>query len=118
MPGPGAYDPKTSMNLTGSYFVSKFKSTLGRSFGHSIRVTATSGYNGKYGGFWFKFIEHTPGPGAYRLPSEFGHYESKSTTNLRRPVDSLKTEESLNPKKIKATSQSPPKHDKAPEATS
>lgn len=23
------------------------------------------------------FVEKTPGPGSYKLPSEFGHYEAK-----------------------------------------
>jgi hypothetical protein len=66
-PGPGHYDlKKTEMGSNGSYFVSKFKSSLCRSFGNSMRKSLSTG------GF-----DKTPGPGTYRLPSEFGHYEAK-----------------------------------------
>jgi len=38
IPGPGAYDmKKTEMGSNGSYFISKFKSSLCRSFGNSMR---------------------------------------------------------------------------------
>jgi len=80
-PGPGAYDLKTGINTSGAYFVSKFKSNLARSFGHSIRKNASSNTLGS-----------TPGPGSYRLPSEFGHYEgpgSKSTAKLNTHGDSV-----------------------------
>lgn len=36
-PGPGAYDLKTGINMSGSYFVSKFKSNIARSFGNAVR---------------------------------------------------------------------------------
>ncbi|EAR85445.1 sperm-tail PG-rich repeat protein (macronuclear) [Tetrahymena thermophila SB210] len=63
-PGPGTYKPIVSINPDGRYFVSKFKSSNSRSFTHSKRIT-----NG--------VSQFTPGPGSYRLPSEFGYYESK-----------------------------------------
>ncbi|KAL4443097.1 hypothetical protein ABPG74_002164 [Tetrahymena malaccensis] len=63
-PGPGTYKPIVSINPDGKYFVSKFKSSNSRSFTHSKRIT-----NG--------VSQFTPGPGSYRLPSEFGYYESK-----------------------------------------
>jgi len=66
-PGPGAYDLKTGINTSGAYFVSKFKSNIARSFGHSMRKTASGGHL------------DIPGPGSYRLPSEFGHYETATT---------------------------------------
>lgn len=55
------------MNKTGSYFVSKFMSSMCRTHYHAERKTnlmkATN--------------VQTPGPGNYRLPSDFGYYESK-----------------------------------------
>jgi len=76
-PGPGQYDLKTGINTTGAYFVSKFKSNIARSFGHSMRKNAS-----------VNTLKDTPGPGSYRLPSEFGHYEaatSKSMAKLTSP---------------------------------
>jgi hypothetical protein len=74
-PGPGTYDNPQSLNPDGSYFVSKFKSSFCRTFSHGMRKDAS---NPSFVG--------TPGPGSYKLPSEFGHYESskiqnKTTTN-------------------------------------
>lgn len=96
-PGPGSYDPKTGINKTGSYFVSKFRSTIGPSFGHSIRKTASAATFGISFEFHYLALENTPGPGSYRLPSEFGYYESasavkhyKSTTSLPK-TDSKKS---------------------------
>mmetsp|Transcript_40420 Transcript_40420/g.35879 ORF Transcript_40420/g.35879 Transcript_40420/m.35879 type:complete len:158 (+) Transcript_40420:321-794(+) len=62
-PGPGQYDLKTDINKSGSYFVSRFRSSVGRSFGTSPRRTGQLGY-----------FENTPGPGSYRLPSDFPHF--------------------------------------------
>jgi hypothetical protein len=53
------------MNKTGSYFVSKFMSTMCRTHYHSDRKTFNLTNVG------------TPGPGNYRLPSDFGFYEAK-----------------------------------------
>jgi hypothetical protein len=65
-PGPGAYETKVGFAPNGSYFVSKFKSSLGKTFGSMSRNSST------------RKIETTPGPGSYRLPSDFGYYESAS----------------------------------------
>lgn len=66
-PGPGAYDLKTGINMSGSYFVSKFKSNIARSFGNAVRKDPpTTNLT-------------VPGPGSYRVPSEFGYYESMSS---------------------------------------
>ena len=43
-PGPGQYDLKTDINKSGSYFVSRFRSSVGRSFGTSPRRTGQLGY--------------------------------------------------------------------------
>jgi len=65
-PGPGAYDLQPTLSLNGKYSVSKFKSSMVRSFGHSLRIntSATPG------------LHPVPGPGSYRLPSDFGFYEN------------------------------------------
>lgn len=44
-PGPGTYDLKVGINVTGSYFVSKFKSSIGRSFGHSQRSGSVGNFS-------------------------------------------------------------------------
>lgn len=66
MPGPGTYNPDGGMNKTGSYFLSKFMSSLCRTHYHYDRNTLLVG----------KSVQ-TPGPGNYRLPSDFGYYEAK-----------------------------------------
>lgn len=64
-PGPGSYTPKGELNGDGQYFASKLRSNGQRTFYHHDRDTM-SGNRIK-----------TPGPGEYRLPSDFGFYESK-----------------------------------------
>lgn len=64
-PGPGTYETPKTIEDDGSYFVSKFRSSFCRSFSHAMRKNAS-----------LENIEATPGPGTYKLPSEFGHYES------------------------------------------
>jgi hypothetical protein len=71
-PGPGKYEPLTGMNKTGSYFVSKFLSTMCRTHYHADRRTFDLNNVG------------TPGPGNYRLPSDFGQYEAKNTSSSVR----------------------------------
>jgi len=67
-PGPGTYENPASIKDDGSYFVSKFRSSFCRTFSHSIRKeTAT------------KTSDKTPGPGSYKIPSDFGHYESSKS---------------------------------------
>eukprot|EP00357_Protocruzia_adherens_P022362 CAMPEP_0114987712 /NCGR_PEP_ID=MMETSP0216-20121206/9170_1 /TAXON_ID=223996 /ORGANISM="Protocruzia adherens, Strain Boccale" /LENGTH=390 /DNA_ID=CAMNT_0002350361 /DNA_START=37 /DNA_END=1209 /DNA_ORIENTATION=+ len=65
IPGPGTYG-NVEFNATGSYFVSKFKSSFARTFSNSARNS------------WSSPNLLTPGPGSYRLPSEFGYYASKN----------------------------------------
>jgi len=64
-PGPGTYDPASAITKDGSYFVSKFHSSFCRTFSHSMRKNAS-----------LNTMAATPGPGSYKLPSDFGHYES------------------------------------------
>lgn len=67
-PGPGAYDPSPSITKDGNYFVSKFQSSLCRTFYHFNRDTIPISSQKKA----------VPGPGMYRIPSEFGYYESRN----------------------------------------
>lgn len=69
IPGPGHYTPSSSITKNGDYFVSKFGSSKCRTFYHCDRSTMNLNRT-KLG---------TPGPGSYRIPSEFGHYKSKFT---------------------------------------
>jgi len=64
-PGPGTYEPASAISKDGSYFVSKFQASLCRTFSHSMRKNAS-----------MTNVATTPGPGSYKLPSDFGHYES------------------------------------------
>lgn len=56
------------MPTNGRYLLSKNKSTATRTFSHNKRSC-------------FDPAPPTPGPGSYRLPSEFGYYESKNRPN-------------------------------------
>jgi len=71
-PGPGTYEPGTTISKDGSYFVSKFQASLCRTFSHSMRKNASMAN-----------VSSTPGPGSYRLPSDFGHYESAKTQKTK-----------------------------------
>jgi hypothetical protein len=64
-PAPGSYDLIPTISPKGSYYLSKFHSSGVRSFGHSTRNATQSSFQG------------APGPGSYRIPSDFGYYESK-----------------------------------------
>ena len=67
-PGPGNYSrEKQSMAKTGQYFFSKFKNSQCRTFGQATRNT-----------WGIKSRGGNPGPGYYRIPSDFGYYESKN----------------------------------------
>ena len=76
-PGPGQYNPGMNIDCVGAYFVSNYKNSGCRTFGISKR--GMSGTRNELS---------TPGPGSYRLPSEFGHYEA----NEKMKLESLRTE--------------------------
>ncbi len=84
-PGPGTYNPNVSISTDGSYFVSQFKSSLCRTFGNSMRKNHSISTN--IGIIIFSFnlflllqvMSPGPGPGSYRLPSDFGYYESATS---------------------------------------
>jgi len=69
VPGPGNYSTGFGISKEGKYFNSKFHSSKCRSFSKSARATLEL------------FGVKNPGPGQYRLPSEFGYYESKQNYN-------------------------------------
>lgn len=72
IPGPGFYDcKKTDLSPEGRYFVSKMPSSLVRKFGSSDRSNIARS-------------TETPGPGNYRIPSEFGYYASKDS--IKKPA--------------------------------
>jgi len=78
------------MNNKGSYFVSKFKSSLGRSFGHSTRtlIADNKGY---------------PGPGLYTVPSDFPEIRSKSKRGNSQSMSTLLAKKSSMSKTTKET---------------
>lgn len=62
---------KTDLSPDGKYCLSRMPSVLSRRFGTSER-----------GNIVIK--SYTPGPGNYKLPSEFGHYCSKNA--IKKPA--------------------------------
>eukprot|EP00347_Sterkiella_histriomuscorum_P017541 403348945 len=85
VPGPGTYQPNIEMNKTGSYFVSNFQSSMCRSHYHFDRQTNILGST----------MKGTPGPGNYRLPSDFGYYEaSKKLSNTQSNFFSTRNSDS------------------------
>jgi hypothetical protein len=67
LPGPGAYDVSSHQDISpkGRYCLSNSQNCLTRSFGSSQRGEVA-------------LNRSTPGPGNYKLPSEFGHYMAKT----------------------------------------
>lgn len=76
-PGPGQYPLNTGISKDGQYFVSGFKSSKCRSFAHDVRRT-----------FSQDNLRGAPGPGQYRIPSEFGYYESAQKLTEQKPAES------------------------------
>jgi len=66
-PAPGSYPTVDLMNTTGVYKLTKFRNSMCRSFSKADRNTM---------GMDMKKKGSIPGPGNYRLPSEFGYYVS------------------------------------------
>lgn len=73
IPGPGIYNPKNDLPSDGNYVLSKNKSSRKRAFmmgkRHSFVDDLPRRVQSK-----FYFIS-APGPGTYRVPSDFGHYD-------------------------------------------
>ena len=68
-PGPGAYEVSANQDISpkGRYCLSRSQNCLARSFGHSHQRGDPA------------LNRQTPGPGNYRVPSEFGYYASKKS---------------------------------------
>jgi hypothetical protein len=67
LPGPGAYDVTTYQDISpkGRYCLSNSTNCLTRSFGSAQQRSDVT------------LNKFTPGPGNYRIPSEFGYYVAK-----------------------------------------
>lgn len=63
-PGPGHYSIYCSIDGSGTYNLSKYRSVLCRSFGGQTKPELDKPLN-------------TPGPGTYQVPSEFGIYKAQ-----------------------------------------
>ena len=99
MPGPGSYDPRFNINKEGKYILSTYKNSAVRKFGSGASNEPSSS-NGFYstqisGGHYrhsstgdrlygsANAMRHqTPGPGSYRIISEFGKYDLSATGAL------------------------------------
>jgi Sperm-tail PG-rich repeat len=89
VPGPGAYDDqkKVEINERGRYFISRFQSSMMSSFPHAKRSWMNPHATPRNQPRIFRkkvlFIletVHTPGPGAYQAPSEFGYYTARPSS--------------------------------------
>lgn len=72
-PGPGQYSPRTEFSKTGQYFLSHFKNMGTTALYRSRRQTLSELKGDKY----------SPGPGTYRLPSDFGYPDLNSGVKVR-----------------------------------
>jgi hypothetical protein len=72
LPGPGAYDVSAYQDISpkGKYCLSSSQNCLAKSFGSSQREDVL-------------LNKLTPGPGNYRIPSEFGYYASKKRSESK-----------------------------------
>jgi len=94
VPGPGAYDSKVS-NSPGRYVVSNIKN-LDKGFIDFNKILSTCKSSGsiKFGftGREFDYgIKNTPGPGSYRIPSEFGYYENSKPQSSSKSLIAKKS---------------------------
>lgn len=77
VPGPGHYDTsKADLSPTGKYAVSKIQNCTSRKF---------EGFSGRGE---IAERKNTPGPGNYKLPSEFGYYISKKALKKQASMQS------------------------------
>lgn len=72
-PAPGKYPVVDAINTSGVYKLTKFKNSMCRSFSQADRMTLGVDITKK---------SNFPGPGNYRLPSEFGYYKSSANHSL------------------------------------
>ena len=70
VPGPGSYNYSSlEISPDGNYFLSRMQSAKCHKFGRDTRLTFKN--RSKSNNSWTL----APGPGSYRVPSEFGYYE-------------------------------------------
>ena len=74
MPGPGSYEPKTSLNKTGQYVVSNLKSAIAPSFSQP-KLDPKEGRELEH----VKLMKYVPGPGSYTPKLNIGDKTSTST---------------------------------------
>ena len=87
MPGPGHYDTsKADLSPNGKYSISKIHNCTSRKF---------DGFSGRGE---IADRKNTPGPGNYRLPSDFGHYVSKKTLKKMTAQESKREESKVHNK--------------------
>ena len=85
-PGPGAYHIPSAITSDSRYVNSKYGGTGQRAFTHRERTTLFDEHP--------KHQEIIPGPGSYRLPSEFGQYDGDVYNRLmEKMAKRMKTEQ-------------------------
>ena len=80
MPGPGTFSPKVEISA-GSTFYAGYKSSPSNSFYHHDRRTVDIPKNS----------ESLPGPGTYKMPSDFGYIKlvkrkGNSQKRIEKPI--------------------------------
>ncbi|CDW73627.1 UNKNOWN [Stylonychia lemnae] len=73
-PGPGQYRHVEAVSNTGNYFIKKFKNSGAPVFSKSRRLVELDVSQTR---------KITPGPGSYRIQSEFGFYDASQTTDVQ-----------------------------------
>ena len=74
VPGPGNYKPQNDLSREGKYVLSRNKSAGKRAIMDGRRQSFID---------LTKKSQFTPGPGSYRTPSDFGHYDNKRERQTR-----------------------------------
>ena len=74
VPGPGNYQDVSSFSKVGKYILSNHSGGTKAIFDHSKRIT-------KFDQVKKQSMNH-PGPGSYRMPSEFGQYDGEVYANM------------------------------------
>lgn len=81
VPGPGNYKPQNDLSSEGKYVLSKNVSAGKRKFMDGGRLSFTELIAKRSASkIWFILA---PGPGSYRAPSDFGHYDHKFDRSMR-----------------------------------
>ena len=79
-PGPGNHNSSTiEINPQGRYSLSKLQNAKVRSFGNAKRKSLNERSQSNF------VLNSAPGPGNYRLPSDFGYYVNQKFYMKERP---------------------------------